>query len=583
MRQKINILLHGFININVMDGSAVFITGLAKMLSLNPDIRVDFVLANPVRRDILLQELYDIENLNIISPFDDEQLTAPNPNWYKRKRFTHEEAAHVLSYYWGKKEYDWFMIRGMEVVKELYAINPTIFEKLMTYVTGITSEDQEFTQQEIENIENIFNSSAYLLCQTNEMKSFLNKKFASSLKSTEIITLNPMIPNTTDKFSNVFEEKECYNKLCYVGKFHYDWNSIPMIVGFREVRVNNPNSTLSVAGDKFSVHKAYPHYNEDLKYLLGKTDNLFWYGALSREDARSLIASSDIGITWRDESMNSSLELSTKLLEYGSFGKAVIMNRTPMHTEIFGEDYPLYANSLDEFESVIKLVINNPDIYYRAAKRMFEASQKFTYSETLKKLTPFLFDSKLDSFLNQNGYIVNGDFSNNNNPTIINHKNSKSSSDVLYKFEVSDINSAIEFITESSKFGLITNYYIQNNIIYTIIKNNEKTKEENILNNINNNIFKDLLSHLIAKINYLNEGEKFIENLKLKSKFQFELSEKESSEALNSSNHSYNSESSLKRRIKELEQLEKRYYALANSKLGKLTYKYWGFKKRTRN
>src|SRR5690606_22979006 len=105
-------------------------------------------------------------------------------------------------------------------------------------------------------------------------------------------------PDTVDEFEDIFVKKNKYNKLCYTGKFHKGWNSIPMIVGFKEILEEIPEATLEVAGDMFKPDKDNPHYVNDLKYLLNSTRNLTWYGALSREEARQLILSSDIGFTW---------------------------------------------------------------------------------------------------------------------------------------------------------------------------------------------------------------------------------------------------------------------------------------------
>lgn len=63
--------------------------------------------------------------------------------------------------------------------------------------------------------------------------------------------------------------------------------------------------------------------------------NVDWVGGVTREEVQKLIQQSDIGIGWRNNSLNDSLELSTKALEYGALGKPVILNRTPMHERLF--------------------------------------------------------------------------------------------------------------------------------------------------------------------------------------------------------------------------------------------------------
>lgn len=553
-----------------MDGSAVFLTGITKMLSLNPNITVDLVLATPIQRDILLKELYDLKNVNIISPFDDEDLISANPKWYMNQRFTHEEAAHMLNYYWTQRHYDWIIIRGIEVVNELYRVNENIFDKLMTYVTGITFEDQIIPEEEWKEKYKIFKRSAHLLCQTDEMKKFITKKFPDL--DTKIITLNPMVPNTTKDFNEVFVKKERYNKLCYVGKFHHDWNSVPMIVGFREIKETHPDAKFLIAGDKFTNHPEYPNYNKELKYLLTNTENLTWFGALSREDSRALIAEGDIGISWRAEKMNTSLELSVKLLEYGTFGKAVVMNRTPMHEKIFGEDYPLYVGSLQEFEDAINAVIEDPSLYYKAAKRMFEASQKFTYTETLNKLTPYLFESKLDEFLRGNGYEIKEKWSTTEKSnTLIIDKNGREF--VLSKIELCEPANLIEYLNLVSGIGKIINYYQENRTLYTIIEKDDDTLQNNMEFNFNTDIFQEILEFMVEQSVLEHNYEKDTKLLKYKSKLQFGFYNDNKEKIVNRT-----SVNEMQKKLKKLEKIEKKYKALANSKLGRLTLKYWKIK-----
>lgn len=85
-RNNINILLFGYINMNAMDGSAVFMSSVTTMLSKNPNINIDLVLANPIRRDLLLQPLYELENVNIICPYDDSDLSEKEFPWKNKNR-----------------------------------------------------------------------------------------------------------------------------------------------------------------------------------------------------------------------------------------------------------------------------------------------------------------------------------------------------------------------------------------------------------------------------------------------------------------------------------------------------------------
>lgn len=511
---KIKILLFGFININVMDGSAVFLSGVTAMLAQSNNLEIDLVLANPVHRDLLLKSIINLPNVNIISPYKDVHFTEQKLEWLNKGQMSHYEAGEVINHYWNKNDYDWLFIRGMEVVEQLLYINPSILLKSLTYVTGITHEGQELSEHKQQTIEQIFSKSAYLLCQTQEMKDFLVVKFKDILAPEKIIDLNPMIPDTTSDFNEVFVKKDQYNKLCYTGKFDINWNSIPIVISFKELQEKVPDMVLEVAGDKFSYSPDYPDFKKEMSYLLNKTYNLNWYGAVSRNRARDLIIQSDIGITWRHKDMDSSLELSTKLLEYGSLGKAVVLNPTPMHIRIFGEDYPLYADTQEDFIRVVYDAATNPEVYEKAARRMFEVSQNFTYTQTLNKLLPVMLKNRLEESFASEGIessdqlihmvIHNKDSKVQELPL----KNRNEQKSYLMKF-VESLPQLLEFFDFACEIGTINKYAKFGNSLILFIDKNDKGKTYNLESLMRSPMYIELVENLsfTALIRKLTSGE----------------------------------------------------------------------------
>ena len=93
-----------------------------------------------------------------------------------------------------------------------------------------------------------------------------------------------------------------------------------------------------------------------------------WHGALSQRDALALAAACHVGMSWRGAELDSSLELSTKLLEYGALGLPVLCNPTPMHRRLLGEDYPLFVS---EEEDVLRAVASaaQPAVWRAAGEK----------------------------------------------------------------------------------------------------------------------------------------------------------------------------------------------------------------------
>ena len=75
----------------------------------------------------------------------------------------------------------------------------------------------------------------------------------------------------------------------------------------------------------------------------------------------------DIGLSWRHPDLDASLELSTKVLEFGQLGLPVILNRTPMHEALLGADYPLFAASLDDVADAAAACAADPAVFALAA------------------------------------------------------------------------------------------------------------------------------------------------------------------------------------------------------------------------
>jgi glycosyltransferase involved in cell wall biosynthesis len=117
---------------------------------------------------------------------------------------------------------------------------------------------------------------------------------------------------------------------------------------------------------------------------------VIWHGGVPREAAMQLAASCDIGVSWRDASLDASLELSTKVLEFGLLGLPVILNRTPMHEDLLGADYPLFAGSLSEVADTAAEAAADPAVAQLAAARTAAAAQSFTLESAAGRLRGYL-------------------------------------------------------------------------------------------------------------------------------------------------------------------------------------------------
>src|SRR5713101_1306705 len=159
-------------------------------------------------------------------------------------------------------------------------------------------------------------------------------------------------------------------------------------------------------GDKIHSDPADPGYARRMRAALGRPQaaygapragtpspgdsGVIWYGGRSRQEAMQLAASCDIGLSWRDASLDASLELSTKVLEFGLLGLPVILNRTPMHEELLGADYPLFARDLSDVADTVAEVASDPAVARLAAARTAAAARSFTLESAVSRLRGYL-------------------------------------------------------------------------------------------------------------------------------------------------------------------------------------------------
>ncbi|MCR8867911.1 hypothetical protein CN563_09280 [Bacillus sp. AFS026049] len=584
--RKMKVLLFGFIDMNSMDGSAVFLSSLASTIALDSNIEVDLLLASPVKRDILIQPLEKFDNITILNPFVDPFFNAAGDEWVKKGVIDFDIAEMLISHYWSQKDYDWLFVRSIETVEKI-AKHKHIIKNTLVYATGLTHIGQDVNEEKFESIKNIYDQCAYFLCQTEEMCEFVIEILNLNKEKNKVSLLTPMIPNV----ESAEGQTRLKNKLVYTGKFDPDWKTIPIITAFKELKREIPNLSLDVAGDKFKWVKDDSQFKEEAAYLLKNTDGLTWYGALTRENAQQLIVNSDIGITWRSEEMDSSLELSTKLLEYGILRKAVIMNPTKMHMKLFGEDYPLYAVTEKDFRDAVKLALCNKDIYEFAAQRMYQVSRQFLFSEAIKKLQGPLWSKRITDYVNESAnmfYIDEDDFDELTRHTSLKKVKilpAEFNVDEVFTYIVKNIPEEIkrvEKLFKLSGYGQIISAEKAGCYTFLHIHKRYGTFERNFQNNIpylktmgfetfGNPKLKPKDVEISIKERAIVDKEKY----DMKGKNKELAKEVKQLKKLNTVQHKQ-----ITKLEKQNQALGRKYDSLSKSKMGKMTFKYWDLRKR---
>jgi glycosyltransferase involved in cell wall biosynthesis len=373
-------LVYGDIDLNLIDGSAIWLQSVTQALA-RAGCAVTLVLKAPVRTSRLIAPLLAEPGVTVRRPFEEQLLEGigvPGP-------VTAAAAPELLARLDAETPHDLVVLRGRAVTAAA-AKNGAFAGRLWPYLTDVPQSVPGLTSEAAEELGMIASAARYLLCQTEELRCFLEGSIPAACG--KCVLLPPIlaeIPASRD--APAAPRPGSPLRLVYSGKFAPRWNTLEMtelpgLLAGRGVAVE-----LHMIGDK--IHNAPGDYQQRMRAALG-AQGVTWHGGHSREDALRLAASCDIGLSWRHPEMDASLELSTKVLEYGAVGLPVILNRTPMHEGLLGADYPMFAASLTDVVDVTVAAAADPAVYRLAADRTSRAARQFTLDRAAERLRGYL-------------------------------------------------------------------------------------------------------------------------------------------------------------------------------------------------
>lgn len=380
-------LIYADIDLNLIDGSAVWVTSVVETLSQDENVHPTLLLKRPIIRDVLTASLQRKPNVTVIDPWSKQfkmlNLDLDDDSWFHTKTLSVSHAADIMEQLDQLYQYDMFLVRGYVLSKEI-AHNRSFANRTWFYITDFPQRLNELTHTHLEDLTAIYNNGDKLLCQTPTLIDYY-KKLLNTVHDHKFIYLPPMVPNACP---DIEEFKNRHNRLIYAGKFTPLWNVPEMFQAFN--RIEDSSLEFVVAGEKFHNYPYRENYDAVVKGILQSSPQIVWKKGLSREDVQRLIQSSDVGVSWRHKVMDQSKELSTKVLEYGLYGKPVIMNRNELHEAVFGKDYPLFANNEKQFIDKVRLAFSNPHVYEKAARCVYEVSQRHTFKNVYEQLKPHI-------------------------------------------------------------------------------------------------------------------------------------------------------------------------------------------------
>ncbi|MGP9534329.1 MULTISPECIES: glycosyltransferase family protein [unclassified Halomonas] len=374
------VLICGNPDLNYIDGSSIWAQTIALATAATGDAKVEFLSRSTPARDELYAPLKANADITLLDGSD-------RRHWQGRgfARITPSMMGELAIRLDRDKPYDVIIVRGLEIASQLLDA-PDVLAKCWMYLTDIPQALSDYAPDERLVMQRIAKGCQRLLCQTEGFKS-LWQALVPDLDTGKVRLYTPVIPDLPERLAPISERPL---QAIYAGKFKGDWMTLEMAEAWPAIHRELPGSELVMIGDKIHDEPDQPNYAERMQQALKGTLGLIWRGAQSRESVQEQLRQARVGLSWRHEGMNDTVEYSTKILEYGGAGCAAILNRNPLHEHLLGQDYPLFANSEAEFSCQLTRALNEPPVAQQAADALKRLAESHTFSTRVGEMRQWL-------------------------------------------------------------------------------------------------------------------------------------------------------------------------------------------------
>lgn len=374
------VVLYGDVNPNLIDGSSIWLGSISEVLATVVD-EVHVFLKAKINDQTLTQHLLQIPS-----------VTLHEPRGSRNDILSPDQAAEWVDTFVSKNHVDVVIVRGLEACSS-FAGRTVLVPKLWSYITDLPFPPSAADQKRVAKVDAVARRSRRMMAQTDAARAYLESIVPSAAGKT--IVTPPMIPTPEFESARIkFPERLGVNdspvRLVYAGKMAAQWKTLEMLELPTALAQLGICATLDVAGAKVNTRKGDPEWASRMLEALKSYDSdprsgVNWHGSLSRSDSIKLIQQSHLGIGWRTCELDSSLEVSTKALEYGLNHTVPIVNRTRDHVDLFGAHYPFFASANDTPADLAGTIAQNLSALDEGASAALRAASAYTFQEAAER------------------------------------------------------------------------------------------------------------------------------------------------------------------------------------------------------
>ncbi len=352
------ILIYGDLDLNIIDGSSIWLVNLAKLLLEDKENYVDILLKKRIRNHILVGEIekrYRIRLLYVKNYIDN--ITEVDTGNIVKVLKTVDEL----------RDYSCMIIRGTQVMERVASSD--MITKVIPYLTDFCHDKDKMADTQKNFLKDLYRKVQAYFVQTQAMKEYLQDVLQVDGKKFHV--LYPVV------FPGKRERQEP-KTLVYAGKIAKNWNILELLNIMEKLKEKDPAVKLHFIGSK--VNRDLADRKQEIFSRLRNADNIIFHGALPHSETERITKKCCLGYSFRSTEVDHdhSLEVSVKLLEYCHSGVPVVLRHTRMHEAILGEDYPLFVESEEECLEKILMAFHEPEVWARAEACLTRSADRFS-------------------------------------------------------------------------------------------------------------------------------------------------------------------------------------------------------------
>ncbi|PWL16283.1 hypothetical protein DKP76_18275 [Falsochrobactrum shanghaiense] len=370
------VLIYANVDLNLIDGSTIWVQSIAEVLSGLPNCNVVVLSRTRVEERGVVPALKRIGNVRIVCCPDYAEITEQYP-----QPGNPQAIEKIIALLDAEEELDRIVVRAPDVALRL-ARAERMRQRLWAYL--LESPPLEIATNRSE-IGELVEKAGGLIVQTDTQRGLLEAVFPAACNKTSV--LPPMVkPVVVDTTMPPLDDDEQAVRFIYSGKYSITWN----VEAFFEIpdvcAQEGLAATVTMIGDKVHNEVSDHGFRSRILEKFTVTPGVKWLGPLEREAAIAEAGRHDLGLCWRTDALDDSLEISTKFLEFAYMGVPAVVNRTAAYESLLGKDYPYFATTMDDVVAAAKCVAADRDRHERIRLQCKEVASKFTYESAAERL-----------------------------------------------------------------------------------------------------------------------------------------------------------------------------------------------------